>query len=1038
MTRVIAVTGGKGGVGKTNISLNLALCLSKLDTRVALFDADLGLANINILLGLYPEYHLDDVISNKKSIRDIVIKDYQGVDIIPGSSGVERIANLDQENVKRLISSFSELDEYDFFILDTSSGISRNVISFCLAASEVVVVITPEPTSLTDAYALLKVLSLNGLDGEAKIVVNQCQNTTVASQTYNKFKDVVKKYLPLDISPLGIVVQDKRFPEAVRKQQPLVSLYPESSAAKCFKVMAARLVANQPEDFRNLGLSSFWTRFLEFARGPLQTTEKPEAEKSDADVAGEPERKPASGAAGRPLAPAQQPVQPMVSRRPPADEQRQPPHEYGAPKKKPSNRLLAMIESSRDLPTLPHILLKMLEICGNGETSIKDLSAVVQKDPSLSAHILRMVNSAYYNFPQKITSFRQAIGLVGMESVKNMAMSAAVYQVFFGLQKNPSFNLKVFWWHSFMCAVIAEMLAQKTAYPRPDEAFLAGLLHDIGKLVLMENFPHEYAAAVRSAQNESQLFAEEERQLGISHADTGFWLMNKWRLQSFVADAILYHHEPAGRIANAFPLVKIIHVANSLCSIQADSRDAGLSMAMEMLGLDPADTAELTARAEQQVDQIATSFEIDIEAPQQADTYFSERDIQIQADLAGRVRDISLLQGTLQNLLNAQDIPAILKTALQGMRILFDAHELFFFLYDEPENVLAGMPADEGLPDDTIRGLTIPCREGTSMLVTVLQQRRICDSFSPESPTQLTIIDEQLIRLLGKEGIICFPLAAQGQPVGVIVLGVDGSRAGGIMESSRLIKILLTYAALALHAERVRQGLAKKILAERLAAATAVARKVAHEVNNPLSIIKNYLKILQMNLSEHDIPIDELRILNEEIDRVSLIISQLSDFSQPRAVRPEPVDINGLLQDIVTLTGEPLQRDNIRVHLDLDGSLPLAMTARDSLKQVFINLIKNAAEAIQSGGDIFINTKHAPESNAAEIVIRDTGPGISEAVKSRLYEPYISTKGEGHTGMGLSIVYNTVQELHGTIACSTAKDKGAIFTITLPLSAGKR
>jgi len=143
MTRTITITGGKGGVGKTSISLNLALCLSKLKTKVCLFDADLGLANINILLGLYPEYDLEDVILDKKSIKDILIKTPQGIDIIPGSSGVEKLANLGSEEIEHIVKSFSELEEYDYFLFDTSAGITKNVISFCLASSEVLIVEWP-------------------------------------------------------------------------------------------------------------------------------------------------------------------------------------------------------------------------------------------------------------------------------------------------------------------------------------------------------------------------------------------------------------------------------------------------------------------------------------------------------------------------------------------------------------------------------------------------------------------------------------------------------------------------------------------------------------------------------------------------------------------------------------------------------------------------------------------------------------------------------------------------------------------------------
>ena len=158
MPRIITVTSGKGGVGKTNITTNLSLHLAAMGFNPCILDADLGLANINILLGINPEHTLKDVINNNFKLSDIIIKDYNGIDIIPGSSGIEDMANIGQGSLDKLIESFSPINAYDFLFIDTAAGISSDIISFCLASNEIIIVITPEPTSLTDAYALLKVL----------------------------------------------------------------------------------------------------------------------------------------------------------------------------------------------------------------------------------------------------------------------------------------------------------------------------------------------------------------------------------------------------------------------------------------------------------------------------------------------------------------------------------------------------------------------------------------------------------------------------------------------------------------------------------------------------------------------------------------------------------------------------------------------------------------------------------------------------------------------------------------------------------------
>ena len=272
MARVITVTSGKGGVGKTNISLNLALCLASLGYRTCIFDADMGLANVDILLGIYPEYDLTDVILGQMSIRDIVVRDFNGIDIIPGSSGVAKIADLESRHIERLISSFSEIDSYDFIIFDTSAGISKNVVSFCMTSPEIILIVTPEPTSLTDAYALLKILSLNGFNGSIMVVINQSKEVRFARAVYAKFKGTVKKFLPINLIPLGVVIQDPIVPSAVKRQRPFFLLYPDSMASKCIKNMAKHLIENRLGHNENYTLEMFWTKCMEVVKSPLRLT----------------------------------------------------------------------------------------------------------------------------------------------------------------------------------------------------------------------------------------------------------------------------------------------------------------------------------------------------------------------------------------------------------------------------------------------------------------------------------------------------------------------------------------------------------------------------------------------------------------------------------------------------------------------------------------------------------------------------------------------------------------------------------------------
>ena len=262
MSEVIVFTSGKGGVGKSNLCLNTALQLTALQYRSCLFDGDLGLANVNILLGIEQEYTLDDLLFNDKSIDEILVHTGYGFDIIPGSSGVEQIANLTAEQLQTLIAALTSVADYDYFLIDTASGISRSVISFCMAAQQTVIVITREATSLTDAYALLKILSVKKYQGAVRVLINDCDSIPQAKSTYLRYKKVVDKHLDIAISPAGIVLHDDHFERAVVQQKPLLELYPESIGAQCIKAFVSNLVGATGPGSESGGLSQFWQRYL--------------------------------------------------------------------------------------------------------------------------------------------------------------------------------------------------------------------------------------------------------------------------------------------------------------------------------------------------------------------------------------------------------------------------------------------------------------------------------------------------------------------------------------------------------------------------------------------------------------------------------------------------------------------------------------------------------------------------------------------------------------------------------------------------------
>ena len=237
--RVIAVASGKGGVGKTNVSVNLGISLCKLGNRVLLMDADMGLANVDIMLGLQTRYNLSHVLDGEKTLKEIIVEGPGGLKIIPAASGVRRMAQLNALENAGIINAFSELsDELDVLIVDTAAGIADSVVSFCRAAQEVVVVVTDEPASITDAYALIKVLSRDYQVGRVRLLANMSRSEQHGRQLYSKLARVCDQFLDVSIDYLGTIPFDHDLRDAVQKQSPVTISYPNSVSAKAFREVA--------------------------------------------------------------------------------------------------------------------------------------------------------------------------------------------------------------------------------------------------------------------------------------------------------------------------------------------------------------------------------------------------------------------------------------------------------------------------------------------------------------------------------------------------------------------------------------------------------------------------------------------------------------------------------------------------------------------------------------------------------------------------------------------------------------------------------
>lgn len=242
--RTVAVVSGKGGVGKTTLAVNLAVALRHRGVGVLLVDGDLGMGNADLLLGQVPRFTMHDLVLGERSAEEVLVTTRDGIRFLPGASGVEEMANLDELRCERLLCSLADVEEgIDLILIDTASGLHRTATHLARAADEIVIVTTPEPTAFTDAYATLRILKNRGLPGVPWIVVNQARHAAEARATAAKIRGVSKRFLSIEPELLGFVLDDASVGMAVRRQEPLLNLYPNSPAAGCIEQIAGRLIA---------------------------------------------------------------------------------------------------------------------------------------------------------------------------------------------------------------------------------------------------------------------------------------------------------------------------------------------------------------------------------------------------------------------------------------------------------------------------------------------------------------------------------------------------------------------------------------------------------------------------------------------------------------------------------------------------------------------------------------------------------------------------------------------------------------------------
>jgi flagellar biosynthesis protein FlhG len=263
-TRIITITSGKGGVGKTNVSVNMAIAYARLGKKVVVMDADLGLANVNVMLGLVPKYNLYHVMRKQKTMKDIQEETEYGISIVAGASGLSKIANLTDDERENFINELGSLSNADIIIIDTSAGVSKNVLDFIITADDAIIITTPEPTAITDAYGITKIIASEMMDKTEiglKLVVNRAKSAEEAKKVADRMINIAGQFLNLKIEYLGFIYDDPVVSQAVLKQKPFMVIDPKSKASLCVQHLVERMEKTESRG-ENGGFSSMMKRFF--------------------------------------------------------------------------------------------------------------------------------------------------------------------------------------------------------------------------------------------------------------------------------------------------------------------------------------------------------------------------------------------------------------------------------------------------------------------------------------------------------------------------------------------------------------------------------------------------------------------------------------------------------------------------------------------------------------------------------------------------------------------------------------------------------
>ena len=706
------------------------------------------------------------------------------------------------------------------------------------------------------------------------------------------------------------------------------------------------------------------------------------------------------------------------------------------------------------LPTIPQTVLRFMQMVEDDNTSITELAAFVGQDPALAARVLSVANSPLQRGRRESKDLAHSLTTIGMRLVRTLAACLVVQNVFSPPFDTQNFDYTRFWGHSLRVAEVARALAVEMRYPDVEEARLAGLLHNIGQLLLLGGLKERYGVLLAASSDESVLRDSEKKELGTHHSAVGAWLVDQWTLSSFMADAILFHQSAADEIVTADTLSQIVWSAHKICHHYSEAdplqheQDTDYATVHSMLGVDATAVFTLYQNSSLRVDRLAAALGINDSSDARTFPYpstISRENILIPLknehsaylQMTEMVRDLALLQPLQCLFASLQSEAEILRSTREAAGMLFATGSPAFLMLKSEEAVLSGAGIS-GQPA-LLQQIRIALDSDQILAVGVaLGKKPASMTFEQESSAVISLADIQLARILGSDGLLYIPLQSRSRIIGLMVYGVSAAHSVRLERCLPLMERFATTAAAGLEDWRETREREQSATTRLTNSLERHARAVIDEAANPLGIIKHYLEIVRQRLPDNGTTRHEITILGEEIDRVTEIVGRMSTFSGETAVAGG-LDINNLIEGMIALHGDSLFTSRgIKIEQDLDAGLSIVGCDRDRIRQILYYLWKNASAATAAGGYFAISTHDNINQDGRvyiEIRLSDTGPGLPPEVMQHLFRSSAPDNNRsGHIGLGLTIVAALVTQIDGRITCQSKTGRGTRFSILIPKS----